>query len=149
MHLVKTNLFPLQKCCSEQWPSMRHLCAISDKVETMPLVRLPLAVITIGALLMIAIFNLVSTCIFLYSMHFFPFLNFADLTTPLLSYLPCSWPCFLMFNSSLLAFNIELMYVEQSRMLRKDAQTICRTRNPYIISRSLCFRLSVYSIRWL
>ncbi|XP_073163762.1 adenylate cyclase type 7 isoform X2 [Lepidochelys kempii] len=46
------------KCCSEQWPSMRHLCAISDKVETMPLVRLPLAVITIGALLMIAIFNL-------------------------------------------------------------------------------------------
>ncbi|XP_065272419.1 adenylate cyclase type 7 [Emys orbicularis] len=46
------------KCCSEQWPSMRHLCAISDKVETMPLVRLPLAVITIGALLIIAIFNL-------------------------------------------------------------------------------------------
>ncbi|XP_043350898.1 adenylate cyclase type 7 isoform X1 [Dermochelys coriacea] len=46
------------KCCSEQWPSMRHLCAISDKVETMPLVRLPLAIITIGALLIIAIFNL-------------------------------------------------------------------------------------------
>ncbi|XP_053904791.1 adenylate cyclase type 7 [Malaclemys terrapin pileata] len=46
------------KCCSEQWPSMRHLCAISDKVETMPLVRLPLAVITIGALLIIATFNL-------------------------------------------------------------------------------------------
>ncbi|TFK09008.1 neuropeptide FF receptor 1-like [Platysternon megacephalum] len=46
------------KWCSEQWPSMLHLCAISDKVETMPLVRLPLAVITIGALLIIAIFNL-------------------------------------------------------------------------------------------
>ncbi|XP_039359743.1 adenylate cyclase type 7 [Mauremys reevesii] len=46
------------KCCSEQWPLLRHLCAISDKVETMPLVRLPLAVITIGALLVIAIFNL-------------------------------------------------------------------------------------------
>ncbi|KAM9121912.1 adenylate cyclase type 7 isoform 2-T3 [Pangshura tecta] len=46
------------KCCSQQWPLLRHLCAISDKVETMPLVRLPLAVITIGALLVIAIFNL-------------------------------------------------------------------------------------------
>ncbi|KAM6250624.1 adenylate cyclase type 7 isoform 2-T3 [Spheniscus humboldti] len=46
------------KCCSEQWPFLRHLCAISEKVETMPLLRLPLAVITIGALLIIAIFNL-------------------------------------------------------------------------------------------
>ncbi|KAM9288913.1 adenylate cyclase type 7 [Morus bassanus] len=46
------------KCCSEQWPFVRHLCAISEKVETMPLLRLPLAVITIGALLIIAIFNL-------------------------------------------------------------------------------------------
>ncbi|NXJ62849.1 ADCY7 cyclase, partial [Rostratula benghalensis] len=48
------------KCFSEQWPSLHHLCAISEKVETMPLLRLPLAVITIGALLIIAIFNLVS-----------------------------------------------------------------------------------------
>uniref|UniRef100_A0A663M692 Adenylate cyclase type 7 n=1 Tax=Athene cunicularia TaxID=194338 RepID=A0A663M692_ATHCN len=48
------------KCCSEQWPFLRHLCVISEKVETMPLLRLPLAVITIGALLVIAIFNLVS-----------------------------------------------------------------------------------------
>ncbi|XP_030313547.1 adenylate cyclase type 7 [Calypte anna] len=46
------------KCCSEKWPFLRHLCAISEKVETMPLLRLPLAVITIGALLIIAIFNL-------------------------------------------------------------------------------------------
>ncbi|KAM6380562.1 adenylate cyclase type 7 [Pluvialis apricaria] len=46
------------KCCSEQWPSLRRLCAISKKVETMPLLRLPLAVITIAALLIIAIFNL-------------------------------------------------------------------------------------------
>ncbi|XP_074695471.1 adenylate cyclase type 7 isoform X1 [Strix aluco] len=46
------------KCCSEQWPFLRRLCAISEKVETMPLLRLPLAVITIGALLVIAIFNL-------------------------------------------------------------------------------------------
>ncbi|KAK4814219.1 hypothetical protein QYF61_012558 [Mycteria americana] len=45
------------KCCSEQWPFLRHICAISEKVETMPLLRLPLAVITIGALLIIAIFN--------------------------------------------------------------------------------------------
>ncbi|XP_054696346.1 adenylate cyclase type 7 [Grus americana] len=46
------------KCCSEQWPFLRHLCAISEKVERMPLLRLPLALITIGALLVIAIFNL-------------------------------------------------------------------------------------------
>ncbi|XP_053934609.1 adenylate cyclase type 7 [Cuculus canorus] len=46
------------RCCSEQRPSLRRLCAISEKVETMPLLRLPLAVITIGALLIIAIFNL-------------------------------------------------------------------------------------------
>ncbi|XP_013796654.1 adenylate cyclase type 7 [Apteryx mantelli] len=46
------------KCCSEQWPFLRHLCAVSEKVETMPLLRLPLAIITIGALLIIAIFNL-------------------------------------------------------------------------------------------
>ncbi|NWQ78629.1 ADCY7 cyclase, partial [Columbina picui] len=46
------------KCCSERWPFLRRLCAVSEKVETMPLLRLPLAVITIGALLIIAIFNL-------------------------------------------------------------------------------------------
>ncbi|NXV75961.1 ADCY7 cyclase, partial [Atlantisia rogersi] len=46
------------KCCSEQWPFLRHLSAVSEKVETMPLLRLPLALITIGALLTIAIFNL-------------------------------------------------------------------------------------------
>uniref|UniRef100_A0A8C0FII1 adenylate cyclase n=1 Tax=Bubo bubo TaxID=30461 RepID=A0A8C0FII1_BUBBB len=49
-------------CFAEKfmWPFLRRLCAISEKVETMPLLRLPLAVITIGALLVIAIFNLVS-----------------------------------------------------------------------------------------
>ncbi|XP_072202468.1 adenylate cyclase type 7 [Excalfactoria chinensis] len=46
------------KCCSERWPFLRRLCTVSEKVETMPLLRLPLAVITIGALLVIAIFNL-------------------------------------------------------------------------------------------
>ncbi|XP_014738216.1 PREDICTED: adenylate cyclase type 7 isoform X2 [Sturnus vulgaris] len=46
------------KCCSDQWPLLRRLCAVSEKVETMPLLRLPLAVITIAALLIIAIFNL-------------------------------------------------------------------------------------------
>ncbi|NWR64096.1 ADCY7 cyclase, partial [Bucorvus abyssinicus] len=48
------------KCLVKKWPFLRHLCAVSEKVETMPLLRLPLAVITIGALLIIAIFNLVS-----------------------------------------------------------------------------------------
>ncbi|NXB38884.1 ADCY7 cyclase, partial [Eulacestoma nigropectus] len=47
------------KCCSDQWPFLHHLCAVSEKVETMPLLRLPLAVVTIAALLIIAIFNLV------------------------------------------------------------------------------------------
>uniref|UniRef100_A0A8C8SX67 adenylate cyclase n=1 Tax=Pelusios castaneus TaxID=367368 RepID=A0A8C8SX67_9SAUR len=70
-----TSLCFKSKCCSKQWPSTRHLCAISEKIEIMPLVRLPLAVITIGALLFIAIFNLV---------------------------MPCPWPCFLMFSASLL-----------------------------------------------
>ncbi|XP_066050334.1 adenylate cyclase type 7 [Chamaea fasciata] len=46
------------KCCSDQWPLLRHLCAVSEKVETMPLLRLPLAATTIAALLIIAIFNL-------------------------------------------------------------------------------------------
>ncbi|XP_019361234.1 PREDICTED: adenylate cyclase type 7 isoform X1 [Gavialis gangeticus] len=44
-------------CCSERWPSLRPLSAVSEMVETMPLVRLPLTVITVGALLIIAIFN--------------------------------------------------------------------------------------------
>ncbi|NXM90181.1 ADCY7 cyclase, partial [Oenanthe oenanthe] len=48
-----------EKCLVIQWPLLRHLCAVSEKVETMPLLRLPLAVITIAALLIIAIFNLV------------------------------------------------------------------------------------------
>ncbi|NXF99698.1 ADCY7 cyclase, partial [Sakesphorus luctuosus] len=48
------------KCCSDQWPLVHHLCAVSEKVETMPLLRLPLAFITIAALLIIAIFNLCS-----------------------------------------------------------------------------------------
>ncbi|KAM8799510.1 adenylate cyclase type 7 [Eudromia elegans] len=46
------------KCCSEQWPFLHRLCALSETVETMPLLRLPLAFITIGALLIVAIFNL-------------------------------------------------------------------------------------------
>ncbi|NXN85087.1 ADCY7 cyclase, partial [Bombycilla garrulus] len=49
-----------EKCLVNQWPLLRHLCAVSEKVETMPLLRLPLAAITIAALLIIAIFNLVS-----------------------------------------------------------------------------------------
>ncbi|NWH99686.1 ADCY7 cyclase, partial [Tichodroma muraria] len=48
-----------EKCLVIQWPLLHHLCAVSEKVETMPLLRLPLAVITIAALLIIAIFNLV------------------------------------------------------------------------------------------
>ncbi|XP_010211702.1 PREDICTED: adenylate cyclase type 7 [Tinamus guttatus] len=46
------------KCCSEQWPFLHRLCALSETVETMPLLRLPLAFITISALLIIAVFNL-------------------------------------------------------------------------------------------
>uniref|UniRef100_A0A8C6Z0I6 adenylate cyclase n=1 Tax=Nothoprocta perdicaria TaxID=30464 RepID=A0A8C6Z0I6_NOTPE len=49
-------------CFAEKWmwPFLHRVCAISETVETMPLLRLPLAFITIGALLIIAIFNLVT-----------------------------------------------------------------------------------------
>ncbi|XP_029464377.1 adenylate cyclase type 7 isoform X4 [Rhinatrema bivittatum] len=45
-------------CCSERSALLPRLSVVSEKVETMPLVRLPLAIITIGALLVIAIVNL-------------------------------------------------------------------------------------------
>uniref|UniRef100_A0A8B9FEV9 adenylate cyclase n=1 Tax=Amazona collaria TaxID=241587 RepID=A0A8B9FEV9_9PSIT len=70
-----------EKCMVKSWSFLRHLCAISEKVETMPLLRLPLAVITIGALLIIAIFNFVSN-------HFIFILlnNSTALSIPLLQY---------------------------------------------------------------
>ncbi|XP_066493104.1 adenylate cyclase type 7 [Tiliqua scincoides] len=46
------------RCCSKRWPPARYLRMLSHKVETMPFVRLPLAVIAIGSLLIIAVFNL-------------------------------------------------------------------------------------------
>ncbi|XP_008113834.1 adenylate cyclase type 7 isoform X1 [Anolis carolinensis] len=46
------------RCCSKQWPPARYLRTLSQKVETMPSVRLPLAIIAIGSLLIIAVFNL-------------------------------------------------------------------------------------------
>uniref|UniRef100_A0A8C0BFI6 adenylate cyclase n=1 Tax=Buteo japonicus TaxID=224669 RepID=A0A8C0BFI6_9AVES len=59
-------------------PFLHHLCAMSEKVETMPLLRLPLAVITIGALLIIAIFNLVSNPVRL-AYKYLAILNFLPL----------------------------------------------------------------------
>ncbi|XP_077166224.1 adenylate cyclase type 7 isoform X1 [Paroedura picta] len=47
--------------CSERWPPLRYLCTFSKKVKTMPTVRLPLAAIAIGSLLIIAVFNLPAT----------------------------------------------------------------------------------------
>ncbi|XP_042293881.1 adenylate cyclase type 7 isoform X2 [Sceloporus undulatus] len=46
------------RCCSKRWPPARYLRTFSQKVETMPSVRLPLATIAIGSLLIIAVFNL-------------------------------------------------------------------------------------------
>lgn len=46
-----------QRCC----PIQGTLRAISERVETRPLLRLCLAVLTIGSLLTIAIINLVSS----------------------------------------------------------------------------------------
>ncbi|KAJ6665977.1 hypothetical protein lerEdw1_000881 [Lerista edwardsae] len=46
------------RCCSKRWAPARHLRRLSHKVETLPFVRLPLAVIAIGSLLIIAVFNL-------------------------------------------------------------------------------------------
>ncbi|XP_030060210.1 adenylate cyclase type 7 isoform X1 [Microcaecilia unicolor] len=46
------------RCCSERSTLLPHLYALAEKVETMPLLRLPLAIITIGSLLVIAVVNL-------------------------------------------------------------------------------------------
>ncbi|XP_054856635.1 adenylate cyclase type 7 isoform X3 [Eublepharis macularius] len=46
------------RSCSERWPPLRALCTFSKKVKTMPTVRLPLAAVAIGSLLIIAVFNL-------------------------------------------------------------------------------------------
>uniref|UniRef100_A0ABM5EUB1 adenylate cyclase n=1 Tax=Pogona vitticeps TaxID=103695 RepID=A0ABM5EUB1_9SAUR len=46
------------KCCSKRWPLARYLRTFSQKVETLPSVRLPLATLALGSLLIIAIFNL-------------------------------------------------------------------------------------------
>ncbi|NWH29577.1 ADCY7 cyclase, partial [Chloropsis hardwickii] len=79
-----------EKCLVNQWPLLRHLCAVSGKVETMPLLRLPLAVITIAALLIIAIFNLfveLKAHVIDFSSTNFSFLNNAKaLYIPLLQY---------------------------------------------------------------
>ncbi|XP_044283503.1 adenylate cyclase type 7 isoform X2 [Varanus komodoensis] len=47
------------KCFSKRWPPARYLRTLSQKVETRPSVRLPLATIAIGSLLITAILNLV------------------------------------------------------------------------------------------
>nr|XP_028596022.1 adenylate cyclase type 7 isoform X2 [Podarcis muralis] len=44
--------------CSKQWPPARYLRTLSEKMETMPAVRLPLATIAIGSLLILAVSNL-------------------------------------------------------------------------------------------
>ncbi|NXR64291.1 ADCY7 cyclase, partial [Rhadina sibilatrix] len=76
-----------EKCLVNQWPLLRHLCAVSEKVETMPLLRLPLAVITIAALLIIAIFNLMMDIFLNYVQHFYSVLNNVKaLYVPLLQY---------------------------------------------------------------
>ncbi|OXB53941.1 hypothetical protein ASZ78_011668 [Callipepla squamata] len=54
------------KPCSERWPFLRRLCTISEKVETMPLLRLPLAVITIEKTLKINDYLLTDSCGFLF-----------------------------------------------------------------------------------
>lgn len=48
---------PPQRCC----PARGTLQAISERVETQPLLRLSLAILTIGSLLSIAIVNLVGS----------------------------------------------------------------------------------------
>ncbi|XP_032086650.1 adenylate cyclase type 7 [Thamnophis elegans] len=46
------------RCCAKRWPLARYFCRLSEKVETMPSVRLPLAILALGSLLIIAVFNL-------------------------------------------------------------------------------------------
>ncbi|KAJ7311843.1 hypothetical protein JRQ81_006156 [Phrynocephalus forsythii] len=47
-----------EKCCSKRWTPVRYLRTFSQKVETLPAVRLPLATLALGSLLIIAAFNL-------------------------------------------------------------------------------------------
>uniref|UniRef100_A0A8C5WQL0 Adenylate cyclase type 7 n=1 Tax=Laticauda laticaudata TaxID=8630 RepID=A0A8C5WQL0_LATLA len=46
------------KCCAKRWAPARYFCRLSEKVETMPSVRLPLAILALGSLLILAVFNL-------------------------------------------------------------------------------------------
>ncbi|XP_026569736.1 adenylate cyclase type 7 [Pseudonaja textilis] len=46
------------KCCAKRWAPARYFCRVSEKVETMPSVRLPLAILALGSLLILAVFNL-------------------------------------------------------------------------------------------
>ncbi|XP_068115729.1 adenylate cyclase type 7 [Hyperolius riggenbachi] len=48
----------LARFCGESTPMSRTLYSVAEKVETEPLVRIPLSILTIGALLVIAILNL-------------------------------------------------------------------------------------------
>ncbi|KAM6430062.1 adenylate cyclase type 7 isoform 2-T2 [Liasis olivaceus] len=48
------------RCCAKRWPLMRYLCTLSEKVETMPSIRLPLAILALGSLLILAVFNLLA-----------------------------------------------------------------------------------------
>ncbi|XP_039208358.1 adenylate cyclase type 7 isoform X2 [Crotalus tigris] len=45
-------------CCAKRWPLTRYFRLLSEKVETMPSIRLPLAILALGSLLILAVFNL-------------------------------------------------------------------------------------------
>ncbi|MEE6525908.1 hypothetical protein FKM82_026222 [Ascaphus truei] len=47
-----------QRFCNEQTSLSHTLCSVAEKVETGPVLRVPLAVLMIGALLVIAVVNL-------------------------------------------------------------------------------------------
>lgn len=130
IHVTETNLFCLQKCCSEQWPFLHHLCAMSEKVETMPLLRLPLAVITIGALLIIAIFNLVSNRIIFI---LWTYCNIHSLSNFLYSFHHV--PCFLLLFSNIwFAAWVDLQKDYAQCHVQKHEKyklPVCRTKSTY------------------
>uniref|UniRef100_A0A8C6XV96 Adenylate cyclase type 7 n=1 Tax=Naja naja TaxID=35670 RepID=A0A8C6XV96_NAJNA len=56
---LETFPFCWQKCCAKRWAPARYFRRLSEKVETMPSVRFPLAILALGSLLILAVFNLV------------------------------------------------------------------------------------------
>lgn len=130
----------------------------------MPLLRLPLAVITIGALLIIAIFNLVSNhitfilwtyrnfeqCSFILFINYFAFCFFSDVQfSPELIY---TW---VMHNVIKINNKKYCEYCKNVKIIQSKKILVCRTRSScnrleiYVSITSSCFQDGIYNYHWL